>query len=65
MQLSSGEDDMLARFLDESLDARVCLIEKAETLDELREFRWVFRLKRDTNNGRGLMWGMAQSSSAR
>lgn len=37
MQFAGCEDDMLARLLDESFDARVGLIEQPQALDKFRQ----------------------------
>lgn len=54
VQLPCGQDDVLAGRLDESLDTRVCLVEKAETLDELRHLGRIFRFKGDSDDRRRL-----------
>lgn len=54
VQLAGGEDNVLSSLLDERLDARVGLVEEAQTLDELRQVGRRKRLKGDADDGCGL-----------
>ena len=57
MKLSSGEDDVLARLLDERLHTRVGLIQKTETLDKLGQVGRILRLESDSDDRRRLQEG--------
>jgi len=61
MKLSSGQNDVLSSLLDESLDARIGLVEKTKSLDELGKVGW--RKGREISSAGKTKWKVRRDDS--